>query len=261
MGRPIVITSAQNSKLKLVRALMGRAKERREANAFVVEGVRLIEEAVNAGWQFQFALYSDGLSERGQALIESLSAKNIEVDDVAGDLLQKLSDTETPQGILAVLESTSLPVPDSPNFILIPDQIRDPGNIGTLLRTAAATGVQAVLLPPETADVFAPKVIRAGMGAHFRLPIRSTTWEEIKEQTKDTQILLADMGGNSCWETDLGKPLTLVIGGEAEGASDEAQRLAMQKISIPMAGNVESLNAGVAGSVLMFEVVRQRVTE
>ena len=253
-----MITSSQNSKLKLVRALMGRAKERREANAFVVEGVRLIEEAVNAGWQFQFALYSDGLSERGKALIETLSAKNIEVDDVAGDLLQKLSDTENPQGILAILENSQLPLPKSPNFILIPDQIRDPGNLGTLLRTAAATGVQAIFLPPETTDVFAPKIVRAGMGAHFRLSIHSLTWEEIKTQTKDMNIYIADMDGTSCWETDLLKPLALIIGGEAAGASDEAQRLASQKISIPMAGNVESLNAGVAGSVLMFEVIRQR---
>ena len=237
---------------------MGRAKERREANAFVVEGVRLIEEAVNAGWQFQFALYSDGLSERGQTLVETLSTNNIEVDEVAGDLLQKLSDTETPQGILAVLELTNLPIPNSPNFILIPDQIRDPGNLGTLLRTAAATGVQVIFLPPETTDVFSPKILRAGMGAHFRLPIHSMTWEEIKTQTKGMQILLADMDGTSCWETDLRKPLALIIGGEAEGASDEAQRLAAQKISVLMAGNVESLNAGVAGSVLMFEVVRQR---
>ncbi|HKJ39826.1 MAG TPA: RNA methyltransferase [Anaerolineales bacterium] len=258
MGGQIVITSSQNSKLKLVRTLMGRAKERREANAFVVEGVRLIEEAVNAGWQFQFALYSDGLSERGQTLVETLSTNNIEVDEVAGDLLQKLSDTETPQGILAVLELTNLPIPNSPNFILIPDQIRDPGNLGTLLRTAAATGVQVIFLPPETTDVFSPKILRAGMGAHFRLPIHSMTWEEIKTQTKDMQILLADMDGTSCWETDLRKPLAIIIGGEAAGASDEAQRLASQNISIPMAGNVESLNAGVAGSVLMFEVVRQR---
>ncbi len=253
-----MITSSQNSKLKLVRTLMGRAKERREANAFVVEGVRLIEDAVNAGWQFQFALYSDGLSERGKALIETLSTKNIEVDDVAGDLLQKLSDTENPQGILAVLESTSSPIPDSPNFILIPDQIRDPGNLGTLLRTAAATGVQAIFLPPETTDVFAPKIVRAGMGAHFRLSIHSLTWEKIKTQTKDMDIYIADMDGTSCWDSDLRKPLALIIGGEAEGASDEAQRLASQKISLPMAGNVELLNAGVAGSVLMFEVVRQR---
>ena len=255
-----MITSSQNPKLKLVRSLMGRAKERREANAFVVEGVRLVEEAVNAGWMFQFALFSEGLSERGIDLLNRLKEKNVEVDEVAGDLLQKLSDTETPQGILAVLEFTQLPTPDNLNFVLIPDQIRDPGNIGTLLRTAAATGVQAILLPPETTDAFAPKVLRAGMGAHFRMPIITLSWEQIKEICKSAnlQIYIADMDGTSCWETDLRQPLALVIGGEAEGASDEAGRLANGKISIPMAEDVESLNAGVAGSVLMFEVIRQR---
>lgn len=253
-----MITSSQNPKLKLVHALMGRAKERREANAFVVEGVRLVEEAVNAGWKFQFALYSDGLSERGSHLLNRLRANLIEVDEVSGDLLQKLSDTETPQGILAVLEFTQLPIPNVPDFLLIPDQVRDPGNLGALLRSAAATGVQGVLIPPETTDAFAPKVLRAGMGAHFHLPIHSLTWEEIKTRTNDMNVYIADMDGNSCWETDLGKPLALVIGGEAEGASDEARRLANGRISIPMARGVESLNAGVAGSVLMFEVVRQR---
>ncbi len=253
-----MITSSQNPKLKLVRSLMRHPKERREANAFVVEGVRLVEEAVNAGWIFQFALYSDGLSERGKNLLDRLIANRIEVDDVAGDLLQKLSDTETPQGILAVLECTQVPITNNLNFVLIPDQIRDPGNLGTLLRSAAATGVGAIFLPPETTDAFAPKVLRAGMGAHFRMPIHSMSWEEIKSQTKDMDIYIADMDGTSCWETDLRKPLALVIGGEAEGASDEAHRLATQKISIPMAENVESLNAGVAGSVLMFEVIRQR---
>jgi len=239
---------------------MGRAKERREAKAFVVEGVRLVEEAVNAGWKFQFALYSEGLSERGSILLNRLKAKNIEVDEVAGDLLQKLSDTETPQGILGVLEFNPLLIPEHLDFILIPDQIRDPGNLGTLLRSATATGVQAVLLPPETTDAFAPKVLRAGMGAHFHMPIQSLKWEEIKAQTKSMDIYIADMNGTSCWEADLRKPLALVVGGEAEGASDEARRLANGKICIPMAGNVESLNAGVAGSVLMFEVIRQRAT-
>lgn len=253
-----MITSSQNPKLKLVRSLIGRARERREADAFVIEGVRLVEEAVNAGWKFQFALYSDGLSERGNNLLDRLRANKIEVDEVAGDLLQKLSDTEAPQGILAVLDFTQLPITNYPDFILIPDQVRDPGNLGALLRSAAATGVQAVLLPPETTDAFAPKVLRAGMGAHFRLPIHSLTWEEIKMRTKDMNVYIADMDGTPCWESDLRKPLALVIGGEAEGASDEAQRLANGKISIPMPGGVESLNAGVAGSVLMFEVVRQR---
>lgn len=240
---------------------MGRSKERREANAFVVEGVRLIEEATNAGWQFKFALYSDGLSERGNDLLNRLKRNNVEVDDVAGDLLQKLSDTEHPQGILAVLEISNLPVSNPLDFVLISDRIRDPGNLGTLLRSAAATGVQAVLFPPETTDPFSPKVVRAGMGAHFRLPIYTLKWEEIKEFVSTTHNLhtyIADMEGTSCWETNLSRPLALIIGGEAEGASDEACRLAAQKICIPMEGNVESLNAGVAGSVLMFEVVRQR---
>jgi RNA methyltransferase, TrmH family len=253
-----MITSNQNSKIKLVRALLGRAKERRKANAFVVEGVRLVEEAVNSNWGFQFALYSDRLSERGINLIKRLEDKKIEIEKVESSLLQSLSETETPQGILAVLNDFQLPIPDSPNFILIPDQIRDPGNLGTLLRTAAATGIQAVLIPPETTDAFAPKVVRSGMGAHFRLPIHSMTWDDIRTYIKGLQVYLADMDGKSCWETDLRQPLALIIGGEAEGASEEARKLATQKISIPMAGNVESLNAGVAGSVLMFEVVRQR---
>jgi len=254
-----MITSNQNPKLKLVRALLGRPKERREANAFLIEGVRLIEEAVTAGWQFQFVLFSDGLSERGQDLIKVLTAHRVDVEEVAGDLLQKVGETETPQGILAVLEFTDLPIPDSLNFILIPDQIRDPGNLGTLLRTASAAGVQAVFLPPETTDAFAPKVVRSGMGAHFRLPIHSLTWDEIEAQTNGLDVYLADMDGKSCWESDLRTPLALIVGGEAEGASEEARKFAMHKISIPMAGNVESLNAGVAGSVLMFEVVRQRL--
>ena len=255
-----MITSSQNPKLKLVRALMGRARERREANAFVVEGVRLVEEAVNAGWKFQFALYSDGLSDRGRSLLNTLLTHQIDTEEVAGDLLQKLSDTESPQGVLAVLDDSLLPIPEALDFVLIPDQVRDPGNLGTLLRSAAATGVQAVFLPPETTDPFAPKVLRSGMGAHFRLPIHAMTWEEIEQisRSANLQMYIADMDGASCWETDLRQPLALVVGGEAEGVSKDARRLSKGKISIPMAGNVESLNAGVAGSVLMFEVVRQR---
>jgi TrmH family RNA methyltransferase len=98
------------------------------------------------------------------------------------------------------------------------------------------------------------------MGAHFRLPIYAMTWMEIERVSKSVnlQMHIADMNGQSCWETNLRQPLALIVGGEAEGVSEEARNLATQKLSVPMAGNVESLNAGVAGSVLMFEVVRQR---
>jgi TrmH family RNA methyltransferase len=254
----IVITSAQNPKIKLVRALLGRAKERREAGAFVVEGVRLVEEAKTRDWRFRFALYDGSLNERGSSLVEHLLSHEIDVEEVSEPLMKSLSDTETPQGILAVLDFDELPITTSPDFVLIPDKIRDPGNLGTLLRTAAAASVQAVFLPPETTDALAPKVLRSGMGAHFRLPIRSMRWEKIRRETKDLQVYLADMDGRSCWETDLRQPLALIVGSEAEGASEESRELATQRISIPMSGDIESLNAGVAGSVLMFEVVRQR---
>ena len=259
-----MITSSQNPKLKLVRALLGRPKERREAGAFVAEGVRLVEEAVSSNWGFKFALYDDSLSERGKSLVERMASQGIEVEEVSESLMNPLSETETPQGILAVLNITLLPIPESPNFILIPDQIRDPGNLGTLIRSAAAAGVDAVLFPPETTDAFSPKVLRAGMGAHFRLPICEMTWEEIEHFITGNashprlQVYLADMDGRSCWEMDLRQPLALIVGSEADGASVPARKLANHKISIPMMGKMESLNAGVAGSVLMFEVVRQR---
>ena len=253
-----MITSSQNSKIKLIRALTGRPKERREAGAFLAEGVRLVEEAYTANCQIRFVFYTNELSERGRGLIKKLELKGIEIDEVKSELFNSLTETETPQGILAVLNDLQVPIPSSPNFILIPDQVRDPGNLGTLLRSADGAGVQAVYLPPETTDAFAPKAVRSGMGAHFRLPIRSRSWDEIHQLTKGLQIFLADMEGQSCWEVDLRPPLALIIGGEAEGASEQAQKLANQKISIPMNGKTESLNAAVAGSVLMFEVVRQR---
>jgi len=258
-GDDKLITSSQNSKIKLVSSLLGRVKERREANAFVVEGVRLVEEAANRDWRFEMALYDESVSERGQKLVERLRGSKVDVEEISTGLMKSLSETETPQGIFAVVTQKQLPIPHSLNFILIPDQIRDPGNLGTLLRSAAAAGVQAVLIPPETADVFSPKAVRSGMGAHFRLPIHSMTWTGIRDQTKEMQIYLADMDGQSCWQTDLRQALALIIGSEAEGASEEAKRLATQKISVPMSGDIESLNAGVAGSILMFEVLRQRI--
>ncbi len=180
-----MITSPHNPKLKLIRALQGRAKERRETGAFLAEGIRLVEEAQTANWPFRFVLYDEVLNERGSLLVENLMSHGVECEMVSSSVMKSLSETESPQGILAVLNEFHIPIPNSLDFILIPDKIRDPGNLGTLLRTAAAaSGVQAVLLPPETTDAFAPKVVRSGMGAHFRLPIHSMTWDEINQVIK-----------------------------------------------------------------------------
>ena len=255
-----MITSPQNPKLKLVRALQGRPKERHEAGAFLAEGVRLVEEALAAGWPFRFVLYGSQLSERGRALVERLAGVDVEqVDDA---LLESVSETETSQGILAALELPTLQSSTlaALNFVLIPDQIRDPGNLGTLIRSAAAAGVDAVLIPPETADAFSPKVVRTGMGAHFRLPVYSLGWDEIQAAITGCAVFLADaQGQTSCWGADFRQPLALIVGGEAEGASQSARKLADRLVNIPMPGKIESLNAAAAGAILMFEVVRQRV--
>jgi len=200
-----------------------------------------------------------GGANHGRILVGSLQARGVEVQLVADNLMQAVTETETSQGILAVLERSPLAVPDEPSFVLIADSIRDPGNLGSLLRSAAAAGVQAVLLPPETTDAFAPKVVRAGMGAHFRLPILSLEWEAIQACTRGLTVFLAEMQAKTpCWQTDFQQRLALIIGGEAEGAGRQARLLADQQIFIPMPGKSESLNAAVAGAVLMFEVVRQR---
>ena len=253
-----MITSSQNARVKLVRALAGRPRERREAGAFVAEGVRLVEEAHLAGWPFRFALYSDDLGDRGRQLLVQLGERGVELEQIDARLLRSLSETESPQGILAVLEPHELPLTSPLDFILILDAVRDPGNMGTLLRSANAAGAQAVLLPPESVDVFSPKVLRAGMGAHFRLPIHVMSWEGIRAQVSGLQVYLADMHGAPCWQADLRAPLALIVGGEAAGAGEQGRALAQRLVSIPMLGHTESLNAAVAGSVLMFEVLRQR---
>ncbi len=255
-----MITSKQNPKLKQVHALSSRSKKRREAGAFLAEGVRLVEEALQANWPVHFVLYSGGLSRRGMQVVDRLKQNGTVVDEITDDLMHGLSDTDTSQGIIAVLDEMRIPIPDTLKFVLIPDQVRDPGNLGTLLRSAEAAGVDAVLLPPDSADAFAPKVIRSGMGAHFRLPIQEMGWNEIEQiyRAANLNVILADMGGSPCWEAELREPLALIIGGEAEGASERARNMANQRVSIPMSGIAESLNAAVAGSVLMFEVVRQR---
>lgn len=255
-----MITSTHNPKIQLVRSLLGRRQARDEAQAFVVEGVRLAEEAQAAGCQPSLVLYSSELSARGRTVLEKLLAQGGESEEVSPSLLDSLSATETSQGLLAVFPEIQLPWPERPDFGLIIDQVRDPGNLGTLLRSAAAAGVQAVVLAPGTVEAFSPKVLRSGMGAHFRLPLRSLSWAEIRSLWGERLALyLAEAeGGTPCWQLDLSRPVALVVGGEAEGASLEARQSVDGLITIPMPGKSESLNAAIAASILLFEVVRQR---
>ncbi len=253
------LTSAQNPKIKLVRALMGKPAQRNSENAFIAEGVRLVEEAAKSPATLRFVLYAPQNTPRTDALIATLMEHKVDVIRVSESLLQSLSDTETTQGILAVCDIPTPVFDAQASFMLIADGIRDPGNLGTILRTAEAAAVQAVILAPGTVDAFNPKVVRAAMGAHFRLPIFNMTWQQIMQHTQPLRKFLAESStGIPLWQADFRQPMALIIGSEASGGSAEARAQADQHVHIPMPGAAESLNAGMAAGILLFEVVRQR---
>jgi TrmH family RNA methyltransferase len=258
------ITSNHNPRIQRVRALLNQKSARDEAKAFVVEGVRLCEEALAAGCRPEEVFCSPALSERGGSLVQQAATLGCEVFEVPQDVMDHLSATETSQGILMVLPQSGSEPLTGADFVLVLDQIRDPGNMGTILRSAAAAGVQAVFIPSGNVDPFSPKVVRSGMGAHFRLRLVQREWDEITAYCKKTSsstlaLMLAESGGGvSCWQADLKQPLALVIGGEADGASEEARKAVDLLLNIPMPGRFESLNAAVAAGILLFEVVRQR---
>lgn len=260
---PEIITSFKNPKIQLVRELLASRKSREEHSACVIEGVRLSEEAVRSGVLPETVLFTDELSARGMELLHSIPGNQTAFIKIPPDLMKKISDTEADQGLMLVITLQASPAIGKVDFVLILDQVKDPGNTGTILRTASAAGAQAVIMAPGCVDPFSPKVLRSGMGAHFKLPIATLTWPEIIEfcqrPANILTICLAEASsGTSMWTVDLRQPNAIVIGSEADGASAEAKQAANIVINIPMPGESESLNASIAAGILLYEVVRQR---
>lgn len=258
-----MITSLQNPRVKLVRALIHQRQERQKSHLFVIEGVRLVEEAYSSGWLPNWIYYSSQISPRGYELINACIQAGCDVEEVTPTVMEKIAGTESPQGILAILPERKPILPEELDFAVIGAAIQDPGNLGTLLRSAAAASVQAVFLTQGSTDPFSPKVLRAGMGAHFKTPIFVEPWEEISAHcmsfSPPLNLFLTEANkGTPYWQADLRAPLALIIGGEAEGAAPEIRSAATTSLTIPMPGGFESLNAAVAAGILIFEVVRQR---
>ncbi|HEV2123599.1 MAG TPA: RNA methyltransferase [Chloroflexota bacterium] len=289
MSRPDVerepITGLENSQVKLVRSLHDAAGRRRHS-AFLVEGLRLVESAVASGTPI-LALHAPEFGRvdgRERALVRRLQEAGAALRPVSARVLQHVTDTVNPQGIVAVMPLpssgkqdgsegavasrgwASTPEDDkSAPLALILDEVNDPGNAGTLLRSAAAAGVRCLLASRGTVDLFSPKVVRAGAGAHFALSISTgLSWGDLGQEVRRQAIehvLLADVGGESpYWEADWTASTALIVSNEARGATAAARALASATVSIPMR-HMESLNVGVAGSVILFEALRQRTTQ
>ncbi|MBM4464835.1 MAG: RNA methyltransferase [Chloroflexi bacterium] len=267
-----MITSIANEKVKYVCSLYRRRVRYRERR-FVIEGVRLVDEAVRAGIVPALVFYQ-GSKEQGARelatllpcdlapLIAGIQTGRISTFAVSEGVMKAMAGTVSPQGILAVVPFVELAPPPSSSLVLVIDRLRDPGNLGTILRSANAAGVEQVILAPQTVDHYNPKVVRGAMGAHFRLPIVALSWPDIADSSTGVQILLADVQGEQAYyEVDWTRPSALIIGGEAHGASRAARELATATIAIPMHSGAESLNAAVAASVILFEAARQRARE
>ena len=256
-----MITSTANPQVKNLIQLVKKAKVRNEQRLFVVEGIRMFRE-IPEGWLDRIYVSEHFMEEESH--VKVLQGKNYEV--LANHVLESVSDTKTPQGILCLVKMPDYTleevIPKENAHLLILESIQDPGNLGTMFRTGEGAGISGIIMNRTTVDVFNPKTIRSTMGSIFRVPFFVTeNLQDILMQLKSRKIKLYSVhlqGSVSYEEPDYKEPTGFLIGNEGNGLSDEIARMADTYIHIPMAGKVESLNAAIAATLLMYEAARQR---
>ena len=281
------LSSVSNPIVKAA-AELKQKKYRTEQQAFLVEGMRSVEEAVNCGIVKQLFVLkgTKTASARQAAIIAAAAAEGVELYEVTEPVMKKIADTETPQALTAIVASC-LPLEAYANFVrqhvgsvarqsaaleelaaaggivLVLDRIGDPGNLGTMIRTADAAGISGVVLLAGCTDIFAPKAVRSTMGSLLHIPVAEgiceadfISWAR-KNGYEITVTCLEN--ADSLYQTDLQGPVAVVVGSEAEGVSDGLLEAAVKKVFIPMEGQAESLNAAVAAGIVMFECLRQRL--
>ncbi len=254
------IASRENAAFKALAKLASSAAERRRRALSVIEGAHLLEACLDAGHSPETVYVSRRAAETPEAdrlLARTGGATAIVLADA---LFEAVSSVESPTGIIAVLPTPAgRAVPADAPFCLALEDLQDPGNVGTLLRSAAAAGVAHVLLSPGCAFAWSPKVLRAGQGAHFALNIvEGADLAAFLATFRGRSVALAGEAQESLYETDLHGPIAFLVGNEGAGLSAALARAAGVRVRIPMPGRAESLNAGVAGSIALFEAVRQR---
>ena len=265
-----MITSTSNQQMKNVSALLKKAKERKNTKTFVVEGPRMVVEAPVEQLKAVYVAEAYANNNENKTTLSELKDKcnkaNAIYEVVADNVFKSVSDTQTPQGIMAVVAmpeySLSELLSGNNTHLLILESIQDPGNLGTMVRTGEGAGVTGVIMNKITVDLFNPKTIRSTMGSIYRVPFYVTedlavTMKEL--QAKGIALYAAHLKGEHAYdEEDYTKACGFLIGNEGNGLSDEIANLADTYIKIPMEGQVESLNAAISATLLMYETNRQR---
>ncbi len=253
-------------KEKLIGRLRNSRMRPREAQV-LVEGPRVASEVLDAGIDLRFAVVSDGFGrgERGRGLLARLEEAGTPVEIVTDEELEALSDTESPQGVLLVCDEPAwsletIPEEAEGRYLLL-DRVQDPGNLGTLVRAGRAFAVDAVVALDGTVDPWNPKAVRAAAGASFHVPVLKEGWEGVRVWCAEggVALLAAKAGGVDVAEARPPRPWALAVGNEGAGVRDELLEVARTRIAVPMPGGAESLNVGVAGAILLYELRRERV--
>jgi RNA methyltransferase, TrmH family len=243
-----------NPKVQRLRRLLGRRSSRYDDRCFVIEGAPLIRQAIDAGWEIE-GVYIDGVPPADLTRFAWFS--------LGPNVIDRVASTETPMRELAVArmpDTVGLPV--GADFVVVCDRLNDPGNAGTIIRSAEAAGAAAVVLTPGSVDPYNPKVVRASAGSLFRMPVVGLTVDQVRAHGLRL-LATSSHAGDIYTEADLRGPVALLVGNEAHGlgtANEPGGATAVVDgwLTIPHAGPAESLNVAVAASVLMFEVARQR---
>lgn len=253
-----------------VKALLrlARRRYREQEGKFVAEGPDLVAEALASNWPVE-ALYCTArftAAADGKRILAAARRQGVAVFELAPEVFERAAATETPQGVLAVVGKREAALDDllrnGTPLVVVVDGIQDPGNLGTIIRTAHGAGASGALLLTGTVDLYNPKTVRATAGAVFRLPVvQGISWEEayVFLRQSGLKLVVADPRGETpLYAADLTGPVALVVGSEGAGPRPAVREAAAQRVFIPMPGGAESLNAAVAAALLLYEAVRQR---
>lgn len=251
-----MITSIQNQQVKNILKLKKSGKERRKQGEFVVEGMRSVAEIPKEAFVRAYAT-TEYLKNHAYSFAG-------EVEEVSESVMRQISDTKTPQGIVAIARMPKHSLPSilerEEGILLVLENVQDPGNLGTMIRTAEGAGVSGVIMSKDTVDIFNPKVTRATMGSIFRVPflyVESLLDIIPKLHENGYMSFAAHLQGQDIYEEDFRGKVAFFIGNEGNGLTDELTSQSKKKIKIPMEGRVESLNAAIAAALLMYEARRQ----
>jgi TrmH family RNA methyltransferase len=257
------ISSRDNAAYKAMKRLVSSASERRKSGLSVIDGAHLLGAFLDSGGRPEEIVVNRAALERAEVnrLLERSAPARVTL--LADPLYDSLSTVESPTGVLACVRTpASRPAPPDARLALLLEEIQDPGNVGTLLRSAAAAGADHVLLSAGCAFAWSPKVLRAAMGAHFALNVvEGADLPAYVRAFRGASVALDARGERSLYELDLKRGVALLVGNEGAGLSPELRDAAGVRARIPISPRMESLNAAAAGTVALFEVARQRALE